>query len=170
MEYKLQEGIYFTDFGKRMNNPNNANNLKCTFANETIYSLAENLQNVNDTDLLCSMLEEFKEKIRSLIESNSDIISSYDYIKDNDLLDALTENFNVIQKYFGYIETIKKKLKEKQSKHATYHDSELDSLLVQFQKLNVCYTNEDNGMKLEKNNEQMDVEEEPEATGISLYI
>ena len=68
MEYKVSEGIYFTDFGKRMDNPNNANNFKCTFekdtSNTSVQQLVENLENVYDLDYLYLMLEEFKEKVK----------------------------------------------------------------------------------------------------------
>ena len=178
MEYKVSEGVYFTDFGKRMNNPNPEKSLKCTFekdqSNTSVQQLVENLENVYDLDYLYLMLEEFKEKVKSLIDSNSNIIETYDYMNDNDLLDAQSENFSIIQKYFGYIDKIKLKLKEQQSKHGESHEinSELDSLMAQFQKMNVSYKKDDNSMKLEKIDEkkEIEVDNQEEATGISLYI
>ena len=57
-----------------------------------------------------------------------------EFSKDTDLIEALVENFEILDKYFNYIQVIKTKLEVFEAKEAFYNETEFDDLISQFGK------------------------------------
>ena len=62
-----------------------------------------------------------------------------EFSKDTDLIEALVENFEILDKYFNYIQVIKTKLEVFEAKEAFYNETEFDDLISQFGKQNIHY-------------------------------
>jgi hypothetical protein len=89
MEYQLSNGIYFTDYGKKIENPNQiaANTI---FKNNSMnpVDFQQKIAEMEDPDILASVLAELKSKINQMIQTNQYILAQSEFSKDDDLVDA----------------------------------------------------------------------------------
>jgi hypothetical protein len=141
MEYQLSNGIYFTDYGKKIENPNQiaANTI---FKNNSMnpVDFQQKIAEMEDPDILASVLAELKSKINQMIQTNQYILAQSEFSKDDDLVDALTENFQVLTKYFAYINQIKQKLVANNRGMGLYDEDGFAQLTSDFQKLSIDYS------------------------------
>eukprot|EP01017_Pseudomicrothorax_dubius_P040266 TRINITY_DN6278_c0_g1_i4.p1 TRINITY_DN6278_c0_g1~~TRINITY_DN6278_c0_g1_i4.p1 ORF type:complete len:183 (-),score=65.66 TRINITY_DN6278_c0_g1_i4:103-603(-) len=94
VEYKIAEGVFFTDFRKGKSVPRDE---LANFAPKKEYVPGSNFENLK------SDYEEFDKKITKLQETVDEIKGIQGFQFDEDLYDAMKEDLQLIAKYYDYL-------------------------------------------------------------------
>lgn len=111
-EVQVQDGIYLTDYRRQAKQEIILPECREQEANSfTWIRSLDQLSKVEDMSTLAFLYTEYTAAIKMLVESDTYMLEVEDFWNDEDLKQAVTENFIVIEKYLTYIDFIENKAK-----------------------------------------------------------